>query len=102
MAISPNAPTNLWNQPGPGGPGGGSPFQAVPMQSTGTLSGYTLTPALRYSYDGGRTYNNLPGVTLSGWSALIMGPQFAGPYSMTVSDSTVTGAVAFTVLGYGG
>lgn len=88
--ITADAPTSV---------AGFTPVAAVAMKTTGTLSGYGNTaPRLFYSFDGNRTRNHLPGVTADGWDAIVMAPQHAGTYSLTIFDGVVTGAVEFTVV----
>ena len=78
-----------------------SPSGTVTGQSfnfTGTLSGYSVAPALNYSIDGA-TAVSIPGgdVTTTTFSVPITAPA-AGDHRIVVSDGTHTGSTTFTTV----
>ena len=78
-----------------------SPSGTVTGQSfnfTGTLSGYSVAPALTYSIDGA-TAVSIPGgdVTTTAFSVPITAPA-AGNHTIVVSDGTHTGSTTFTTV----
>lgn len=82
-SIVPNAPS-------------GAVAGVASVNFTGSLLHYNTTPTLVYAIGSGAAAP-LGGVTVSGWSTSIPTPTASGSYTITVSDTLVSGSVTFSV-----
>lgn len=60
---------------------------------TGSISGFTTTPALQFRFDGA-LLSDMSGGTASGWSTTLTAPA-SGSHTVTVTDGQVSGTASF-------